>query len=249
MPVTRETLSTLPLLQGLAAPTLDKLAAEMSLRLYEPQQIVFNKGSAGDCLAFLLSGRLQVVDISEDGRAVGIYLFSPGEYFGELAVIDGGPRSTSVVAVAPSTVALLPVAQARELIANEPLVSQRVMQRLARAVRASSHQITMLSMPNAYQRVYAQLGQFVRQTSKGQVMDQLPRQQDIAIMVNTSRETVSRALHMLLKMKVITKEGNTLIVTRPLVLQQAALDGLDAVLSRDAAADAKSSPGVPPRSK
>lgn len=236
MHVTRETLATLPLLQGLEPRTLDKLAAEMTLRQYDAQAIVFNKGSPGDCLAFLLSGRLQVVDISEDGRAVGIYLFSPGEFFGELAVIDGLPRSTSVVAVAPSAVALLPTAQARELIANEPLVSQRVMQRLARTVRSSSHQITMLSMPNAYQRVYAQLGQFVRQTRTGQpVIEQLPRQQDIAIMVNTSRETVSRALHLLVKTNVISKEGGSrFTVSRPAVLQQAALDGLDAVLARDA---------------
>ncbi|OWW19003.1 Crp/Fnr family transcriptional regulator [Noviherbaspirillum denitrificans] len=228
MPIPIETAANIPLFKGLDQETLTTVAGLMSSRTYLSHDIVLRKGDSGDGLAFLLQGKLQVVDVTEDGREIGIHFISPGAYFGELSVIDGQPRSASVVSVKTSEVAFLPAAQAKALIFNRPLIAERFLIHFAQIVRASSRQRTLLSIPNAFQRVFAQLQQFVRDTNEGsQVIEGLPKQHEIAIMVNTSRETVSRALHTLMKMNIVEKKGAILIVHRPDQLKNAANVGLE----------------------
>lgn len=229
MPIPLELAANIPLLKGLDEDTLAKVAGIMVLRLYQPQDVVIRKGNPASNMGFLLRGALQVVDLSADGRENGIHIIYPGTYFGELSVIDGLPRSASVVAIQVAEVAFLPQTQARALIFNRPLVAERMLTQLATALRASSHQRTLLSIPNAFQRVFAQLQLLVRVTPEGTVID-LPKQQEVAIMVNTSRETVSRALHTLIKLNVLEKKGTVLIVRQPTQLKNAAEAGLDELL-------------------
>jgi CRP-like cAMP-binding protein len=173
-----------------------------------------------------LRGVLQVIDTSEDGREAGVNMIRPGSFFGELAVLDGLPRSASVVALKDSEVAFLPNAQARALIFNRPLVAERMWIHFSKAQRALTHQCTLLSIPNAFHRVFAQLQALVRETPQGQIID-LPKQHEVAIMVNTSRETVSRALHTLIRLNVLEKKGTVLIVRKPAQLKTAAENGLE----------------------
>lgn len=238
MPIPIETVAAIPLLQGLDEDTLSKVASIMVVRVYQANDIVMRKGNATDNLGFLLSGALQVVDLSEDGRETGIHIIQPGASFGELAVIDGLPRSASVMAVKASEVAFLPNAQARQLIFNRPLVAERMLMHFAKALRASTHQRTLLSIPNAFHRVFAQLQALVRDTPQGQVID-LPKQHEVAIMVNTSRETVSRALHTLIKLNVLEKKGTILIVRQPAQLKSAAETGLEELPAPKISASAK----------
>jgi CRP-like cAMP-binding protein len=237
MPIPLTTLAKIPLFEGLDADTLATLSRIMVSRTYISQDIVLRKGDSADHLAFLIEGKLQVIDLTEDGREIGIHFIMPGAYFGELSVIDGKPRSASIKSMQWSEVAFLPTAQARALIFNNPVIAERFLVRFAQIVRASSSHQTLLSIPNAFQRVFAQLQNFVRETKDGQVIEGLPKQHEIAITVNTSRETVSRALHMLMKLGVLQKKGTILIVTRPDKLKTAATVGPDAL---QAANDAKS---------
>jgi CRP-like cAMP-binding protein len=227
MPIAIEVAAQIPLFQGLDADTLTTIARLMTIRTFMPQDLVLRKGDSADHLAFLVSGKLQVVDLSEDGRETGIHFILPGVYFGELSVIDGQPRSASVKAILPSDVAFLPSGNARALIVNRPIIAERFLTHFAKIVRASSSHQTLLSIPNAFQRVFAQLHQLVRETDSGKVIEGMPKQHEIAIMVNTSRETVSRALHTLLKMNILEKKGTILIVNRPEQLRKAAALGLD----------------------
>jgi CRP/FNR family cyclic AMP-dependent transcriptional regulator len=227
MPILNDTAAQIPLFQGLDQDTLVAVAKVMTSRPYLAHDIVLRKGDAADHLAFLINGKLQVVDLSEDGREIGLHFILPGTYFGELSVIDGQPRSASVKSMQLSEVAFLHTSHARSLIFNHPMIAERFLIRFAQIVRASSNHQTLLTIPNAFQRVFAQLQLFVRQTSDGQVIEGLPKQHEIAIMVNTSRETVSRALHTLLKMNILEKKGTVLIVHRPDQLLSAATVGLE----------------------
>lgn len=227
MTIALEVVSQIPLFKGLDEAILRQIAVLMTSRTYLSHDVVIRKGDSADHLAFLIEGKLQVVDLTEDGREIGIHFILPGVYFGELSVIDGKPRSASVISVKTSEVAFLPTSQARELIFNNPLVAQRLMTHFAQVVRAASTQRTLLSIPNAFQRVFAQLSTFTKETNEGTVIDSLPRQHEIAIMVNTSRETVSRALHTLMKLGIIEKQGVALIVKQPEKLKLAATVGID----------------------
>lgn len=216
-------LDKLPLLQGVDQVTLKKMARVLQVRTANRGQPILHKGDAGEHLLFLLSGRLQAVDITEDGREIGLSFLMAGDYFGELSVIDGAPRSATVVACEPSLYALLPRAQALELMHTNPLVAERMFKRLALGIRRSSNFRTILGIPNAFQRVYALLDYLARTSPGGLVViERLPTQQEISIMVNTSRETVSRALNILIQRGVVEKDMKRLIVRQPDALRDAA---------------------------
>ena len=214
-------LNNIPLLAGVDEVALRRVAGVLQVRTAERGSRILHKGDTGDHLLFLLSGRLQAVDITEAGREIGLSFLEPGDYFGELSIIDGMPRSASVIACEPSMYALLSRLHALELIHNNPLVAERVLKRFATNIRQASNFRMILGIPNAFQRVYALLD-YLSQKSQGGlvVIERLPTQQEISIMVNTSRETVSRAIHVLMQRGVVEKDLRRLIVRKPDVLRE-----------------------------
>ncbi len=215
-------LQKIPLLLDVGRDALANVAKFMQIRAVSRGSYVIHKGSASEHLLFLLSGRLQVVDLTEDGREVGLSFIAAGDYFGELSILDDMPRSASVLACEPSLVGFLPKAQALDLIYHQPVVAKRVLKRLAEKVRIASNYRTILSIPNAFQRVFALLSQFAKIAPGGLVViEKMPTQQEIAITVNTSRETVSRAIQLLIQKGVVEKDMRRLIVRSPEVLRNA----------------------------
>jgi CRP-like cAMP-binding protein len=215
-------LKRIPLLEGLQPAVLERIAGYLHLRNFERGQYVLRKGNPGDQLLFLLSGQLQVVDVTQDGRDVGLNFLEPGDYFGELSVIDGLPRTASVVATAHSQIAVLGRAHALDLFFHQPLIAERVLTRMAKAIRKASDYRSILALPNAFQRVYALLDQMKTVAPGGlTIIERLPTQQEIAIMINTSRETVSRAMQILNQKGIVEKDLKRLIVRKPDVLKKA----------------------------
>lgn len=219
-------LERIPLLEGVPADVLDRVAGYSKIRFFERGQWILEKGDSGEHLLFLLTGQLQVVDLTADGKEIGLNFLKPGDYFGELSVIDGLPRTASVVATANSEVSFLPRLQAMELIYSQPAVAERIMKRLAGSIRKASDYRSILAIPNAQQRVIALLIQMTSTAPGGmKVVDKLPTRQEMAIMINTSRETVSRVMQMLLKRKIVEKDMRRLIVRDPEALQDGGAHG------------------------
>jgi CRP/FNR family cyclic AMP-dependent transcriptional regulator len=216
-------LQKIPLFEGLSAETLTILAQALQLKTVDRGELVVQKGSSGDHLFFLLAGRLQVVDFMGDGKEIGLNFFNVGDYFGELSIIDGLPRSASVVATENSLVASLTRAHALAVMTKNSLIAERVLQRMACAVRTATNYRAILAIPNSFQRVFALLNQFAHVAPGGLVViDKMPTQQEIAITVNTSRETVSRAIHILIQKGVVEKDMRRMIVRHPDALHKAA---------------------------
>lgn len=216
-------LGKLPLFEGVDMRTLEETAALSTWRELKKRQQVLSKGAAGDHLLFLISGRLQVLDVTESGREIGLNLLMPGDYFGELSIIDGQPRSASVVAIEASLVALVPKAQAWQLFRHDPLVAERILVGLTARLRGASVYQTILCLPNASQRVYALLLRLCKTVPGGLVVvDHPPKQQALAIMANTSRESVSRAIKVLLDERIVEKDHHRLIVRNRAALERLA---------------------------
>lgn len=214
-------LGQIELLRDLDPALLQDISKQMLLRKVGKGAYVLHKGGGGDQLLFLLAGRLRIVDLTEDGREIGLSLILPGDYFGELSIIDGSPRSASVVATENSVIALLPAAQARRLIYGVPQVAERLMRRLAQKIRHATQHRAILGLPSANQRVYALLVQLMKVAPGGlTVIDNMPTQQDISVMANTSRETVSRALGLLIQQDVVEKDLRRLVIRLPDVLKK-----------------------------
>lgn len=216
-------LQNIPLLFGLDSATLAEIGSAMLFRSFERGSYVLHKGAPGDHLMFLLSGRLQVVDLTDDGREIGLSFITPGDYFGELSIIDGQVRSASVIAIEPSLSAFMPRIQALKLIYTHAAVAERVLKRLANKIRQATIHRSILGIPNAFQRVFTLFNQLASIAPGGLVViENMPTQQEIAIMVNTSRETVSRAQQVLLQKGIIEKDLRRLIVRQPAALKEIA---------------------------
>lgn len=214
-------LRKIPLLASLSDDEMAKVKSELRIRRYARRDIVLQKGGVGDSLLFLLSGQLQVIDVTEDGRAIGLRMLSQGDFFGEIAVIAGSTRTASVVALAESLVAFLPSATALHLFSHSPAVAKIMLRHLAQKVLRDSDFRALLSIHNTSKRIYSFLD-LLKQKGPGdlEVVENLPTHHDIAIMINTSRETVTRALLSLIERGIVEKDMNRLIVRDPEALQK-----------------------------
>jgi CRP-like cAMP-binding protein len=228
MPIAYQYLLKFPLLQDLPLETLMRLSTQMTERDFARREVVSTKEQTQFALGFLLAGRLQGVDYTVDGRAVGLYFVEPGAYFGELSVVDGQQAAEHVIAVVKSRAVFLDLAAARVLIFQQPTIAQAVMSRLSQRVRNVTAQRTLLALSNPFQRLCAQVLQLSQVGSQEvRTLDPVPTHQELAIMINASRETVTRAFQILFLNEVLTREGNTLTVLREDYLSDIAEGRLD----------------------
>lgn len=228
MPVSVQLLHQFPLLRSLSPGELQNISVQMHLRSFARRGMVISKDGTSQDLGFLVDGRLQGVDFTVDGRSVGLYFVDPGDYFGELAMVDGKAASEFVVAAVKSTVAFLEAGQARELILGHPELAREVMTRLAQRVRNVLAQRTLLSLPNPFQRLCVLLLQLPFSEHAGRrTVDQIPTHQELAIMINASRETVTRAFQLLFVKNMLMRDGNTLHILEADSLKDIAEGRLD----------------------
>ena len=216
-------LRKIPLLADLAPEEIALIKPELRFRHYNKREVVLHKGGSGDALLFLLSGQLQVIDITEDGRAVGLRMLVPGDFFGEIALINESTRSASVVATSDVLVAFLPSATAMHLFSHSPSVAKQMLKHLAQKIQRDSEFRALLSINNTARRIYTYLSLLQKKPEDGgspAVVENLPTHQDIANMINTSRETVTRALLTLVQQGIVQKEANRLVILDPQALQR-----------------------------
>ncbi len=226
MPILIPILQGLRLFDSLPLARLAELSQTMTERKVDRREVVVKRGEANGGLGFLIEGRLQTVDFTLDGKEVGIDFVEVGDFFGELSIIDDQSAPEYVIAVAPSRIAMLDRERARELMFSTPASAEAVARRLAMRMRRAARQRSVLALPSSFQRVCAQLGLLTEQRPDGQAVIQLPpTHQEIAIMVNTSRETVTRTLQFLLGLKIVIRVGPDLVVAQPDTLKQA-VDGV-----------------------
>ncbi|MGC8853751.1 MAG: Crp/Fnr family transcriptional regulator [Halothiobacillaceae bacterium] len=210
-------------MRSLSPAELSALAQGMREYTFERRSVVLHKDEPAQVLCFLLEGRLQAVDFTLDGREVGLFFIEPGDYFGELAVIDEQPQAEFVIALCRSRVAMLPLQAARRLMFALPAVAEQVALRLAARLRGVGRQRTILRLPSVVQRVCAQLLYMASQSADGawRIVN-APTHQEIAIMIDVSRETVTRVFQMLQAEGVISRQGRDILVHRRRYLEDVA---------------------------
>ena len=221
-----ELLNRQRLFQDLPLEVLRDVQPTVRLQEFERRDFVLHKGMAGDALLMLVSGRLQVISTSEAGKEVGISFINPGDYFGEISLIDGGPRSASIVAISQSVVGFLPRAKAVWLFQNVPTIAARIQARLCSVIRNEIQFRSSMGSNKAYARIYAVIcnnPQLEKPNTSGPTaLEDMPNQNAIASMANVSRETVSRALGALLRAGIIRKDGRRLLIQNPVILKRLA---------------------------
>jgi len=183
---------------------------------YKKGNIVVLEQESGAALFVIITGKVKVVRMDEDGREVILSMFGPGEFFGEMSLLDGLARSASVVATVKSELFMIHRRDFLELLNEFPTITISLLAELAMRLRKADMQIKSLSLKDAEGRVanvMLILADDVGIFRKGKVeIDDLPLQQDIANMAGTSRETVSRMIHLFIEGGEMQMKGNKLII-------------------------------------
>lgn len=212
---------------GLPEDALAEIAANSRTVEYAEGHIVVRAGDAPKHLMVVVRGTCQLNDVAEDGRIIGISFAKSNDLLAWLSVIDNKPAAQVIVCTTNCTMLFLPASLIQKLLANHALLAQRFLRMSADSIRRLEQARALLSLPNAFHRVFVQISLLSAQTESG--VTNLPKQRDIASAVNTSRETVSRALKLLIKNGVLYKVGHHVVIAQADTLKKLAIDGLEAI--------------------
>jgi len=180
------------------------------------EQIIDRETQSSD-VYFVVSGMARVIDYDDSGRREVIFdEIGPGGYFGELAAIDGEPRSANIVAAEETVTALLSGEAFIEVLFRHREVGLALMRRMSEMIRQSTTRIMDLSTLGAHNRIYAEM---LRQAKTGggrppntAIVHPVPVHSDIAARVSTTRETVARVLSELTHKGLLQREHDSLVI-------------------------------------
>ena len=220
-------LRKIPLLTDLSDQRLHEVAGQMQLRAFSRNDIVIQRGTPSESaeLCILLQGRLKAVAYSPGGKEIGFSFIKTGDHFGEMALIDGLPRSASIISIEKSIVGFLSTTVARQLMFSEPSVSEMIMRKLTTIIRQSNDHIILLGHQHALSRICALLLQIQTREEDSSAPLAVPTQQEIASLTNTTRETVSRVFSQLQEEEVIEKSGKKVMIKNTELLEKHMLEG------------------------
>ena len=220
MLVTPELLRTFSLFETLGAEDLSYLAQKSQIERFARRAVILNAGTQEDRVCFLFEGRLQGVDFTIDGREVGLYFVDPGDYCGELSVFDSGAQPEYVIALNSAVVVFVPVEPLREVADRQPAIMAGLGNKLAGRIRQMTLQRSLLGLPNITQRVCCQLWLLVTEENKesqqSAEIENPPTHMEIAIMLNVSRETVTRVFQHLQKQHIVSRDGTAKLLINDL---------------------------------
>lgn len=178
------------------------------------EQIIDQRDESRE-IYFIRRGRVRVVSFTLSGREVALEDLVAGSYFGELAALDGYPRSSSVMAVEESDLAKMAPERFLNVLRQYPDVSLKVMINLAKIIRIATDRIVDLSTLGANNRVH---GEVLRQAIAGErdnntaVIRPMPVHSDMASRASTTRETVARVMNDLARRGIVKRDKDSLIV-------------------------------------
>ena len=211
-----ELLQSVALFWDLSEEELGYISEKMIARHYESGKFIFLEDSEGEQCFFVVQGSVKVTRLSKDGREVILAMLNEGEFFGEMALLDGESRSANVIALEQTEVLTLNREDFLVVLHDYPQIAIQLLKEMAHRLRKSDRQIASLSLSDAEKRIALCIIRFADEQGvirRGQVnISKVPIQQDIANMAGTSRETVSRAINLLEKEHFIKRKGRELLI-------------------------------------
>ncbi len=208
-------LATIKVLKNLSAEERRRLSRNCVRMKFAPNQIIFDKDDDNCDVMFVTRGKVAVTGYSLSGKRISFDELSEGDFFGELAAIDGELRSASISAVTPSELAVLSPNHFQRLLVDHPDIALRVMRRMAEVIRKSNERIMDFATLSAQQRVCSEIVKMAEPDAAvpgAWSIYPLPTQGAIASRIDTSRETVARVMRALIKGGVVVRKGRAMFI-------------------------------------
>lgn len=187
-------LPDIPLFSGLEETEASALASKLVMRHYPRNTIIISEGDDSDSLFCILSGRVKVFLNDDEGKEVILNDQGAGEYFGEMALLDSGPRSASVMTLEDSKMAVISKTDFDEFLFLHRDATRKIIRGLIMRLRALTDNVRSLALMDVYGRVARVLLELAVEEGDTMVIKDELTQQDIASRVGASREMVSRVM-------------------------------------------------------
>jgi CRP/FNR family transcriptional regulator, cyclic AMP receptor protein len=207
------------LFRELDPAALSSLAERAVERSYKKGQLLVYQGDSGDSLFVMVEGLVKVMVTSEEGEEMVLVTLRPNDTFGELSLVDGGPRSASAEAVEPTRVLIITRAILLELLGEHPSLTDSLLRSLGSLARRLTEQAADLVFLDIHGRMAKLLlsmaDQRGKQTESGVVLDLNLTQADLAAMVGGSRQSVNQTLRSFESRGYLEIEGRSITLRKP----------------------------------
>lgn len=212
-----ETLAGVPFFSGLDADSLESVGRGMRARRFRRGEVIFHLGDPGDALFIVMTGAIKIMIPSDAGEEAILATLRSGDVFGELAVLDGAPRSATATALEPTETLVLPRAQFRELLDREPAIRDALLASLAGELRRLTNHVEELHFLDITGRLASRLARLAAESGKkqpdGTVRLGSPLTQgDLAAMIGCTRQSVNKLLGMFTDDGLIRVERDSIVV-------------------------------------
>ena len=215
---TVELLGRVPLFAELSQQELEQVVSVAIPRSFEKGVRVFHEGDDSDACYIVRSGDLRVTREHSDGRAIALATLSSGDFFGELAMLDGGARSASVETLSDAELLALPAIDMRRVIAAHGEIAAKLIVALTRRLRETNERVARQSFQTVPSRVAGVLAQLIAEEAIPEDRDGVTvrmTQADLAQLAGTSRESVSRFLATLERAGVVIVGRGRVTIVEP----------------------------------
>lgn len=188
-------LNTVSLFSNVPAPYLEALEKASLVRKFAKNTVLVTEGDESSHLYVIRKGTVSAYLNNEDGRQVNLNYMHEGDYFGELSLLDGQPRSASVMTISDCEILMVPRASLLELMHQHPEFALSLLCELTRRIRTLTDSVKDMALLDVYGRVSATLEKLCDDNKR--IHNPKVTHQDIANMVGSSREMVSRIMKQL----------------------------------------------------
>jgi len=215
---TIELLGRVPLFAELLPAELEQVVSVAIPRTFPKGVRVFHEGDDSDACYVVRSGDLRVTREHSDGRAIALATLSSGDFFGELAMLDGGARSASVETLSDAELLALPASDMRRVIASHGEIAAKLIVALTRRLRETNERVARQSFQTVPSRVAGVLAQLIAEEAIPEDRDGITirmTQADLAQLAGTSRESVSRFLATLERAGVVLVGRGRVTIVEP----------------------------------
>jgi len=214
-------LQRVPLFSQLSAVELQRVVDVARERAYPRNSVILFEDDPGDALFVVATGQVKVVLIGEDGREVILSVMGPGEFFGEMSLLDDEPRSAHVIAMEDSSLAVLRREDFEGILTSTPQIALALLRELSRRLRRADEKVGSLVLLDVQGRVARLLLDMAGEEGGERITRRLTHH-TIAQMIGSSRETVSRTMRDLTDKGLIAVQRRDIVIRDRAALEQSA---------------------------
>jgi len=188
----QDVLSTIPMFRSLDDIALKNLSSHTVTRSFPKNAIIITDGDKSDSLYIIQSGKVKVFLMNDSGKEVILNFQGSGEYFGEMALLDNEPRSASIMTLEVSKFAIISKNDFLACLRKHPEIALEIIKNQSRRLRQLTENVKSLALMDVYGRVARTLLSMAEPQNGKLVVTERLTQQDLANLVGSSREMVTR---------------------------------------------------------